>query len=388
MLNIGFYYQGHLMQKEIIGALKRLPNVKLFVFTIPGIISKEEVEKACKELLKNNIRILFTVNDWGLDFEGETAKFLNQHSIVHINWYPDDPFYYEIFFNKKLIAYPNELNFITDRSYIELLKIRGIKSFYLPLASDPEIFYPLNPPCEYKRTTCFVGNSYYEQINSFTKDYEHYLDNLTPFLTNLYFEYQKNPFIDLEAIIATRINSETLPDNLTFNKAVFILKHIVSNIFRKKLILSIASEYPDFMVFGDNNWCLYLPSEKVSTSVKYYTNLSVTYQETKVNIDINRIVIRDGLTQRVFDCLNCGAFIISNYKHALAELFNVHGDKKEVVAFENEQHLKELIKYYLKHDLKRKDIAARGRERVLKEHTYDHRIAEIFRVLSKELGKI
>jgi len=134
-------------------------------------------------------------------------------------------------------------------------------------------------------------------------------------------------------------------------------------------------------------WLMDLPKEKVSTEVGYYINLSQTYRETKINIDVNRIVIRDGLTQRVFDCLASGSFVITNSKPIVRELFETAGKKEEVVMFDNEEHLRELIDYYSVHDAERLAIVARGRKRVLAQHTYDHRVAEIFRVVATEIGK-
>jgi len=51
---------------------------------------------------------------------------------------------------------------------------------------------------------------------------------------------------------------------MSADKAVFVLKHLVSYIFRKRLIVSLARRYPDFMVFGDEWWLMDLPREKVS----------------------------------------------------------------------------------------------------------------------------
>jgi spore maturation protein CgeB len=140
------------------------------------------------------------------------------------------------------------------------------------------------------------------------------------------------------------------------------------------------------MVFGDQWWLLDLPREKISTAVGYYINLSQTYQQTKVNIDVNRVVIREGLTQRVFDCLGSGSFVITSKKSVLPEFFEVQGDNRETVMFESEKHLKDLIDYFASHDEERAAIVQRGRQRVLAEHTYDHRIQAIFRTVSSEMG--
>jgi spore maturation protein CgeB len=138
-------------------------------------------------------------------------------------------------------------------------------------------------------------------------------------------------------------------------------------------------------VFGDPFWKCDLPDEKVFTTVGYYTNLRETYVETKINIDINRVVITEGLTQRVFDCSACGGFIITNNKSILNEFFETGVAGKEIVTFENEHHLKELINHYLTHEDERTAIARRAQERVLKEHTYDHRMRTVFKILSEQM---
>jgi spore maturation protein CgeB len=141
------------------------------------------------------------------------------------------------------------------------------------------------------------------------------------------------------------------------------------------------------MVFGDEFWLCDLPREKVSTAVGYYINLNETYRQTKINIDINRVVITEGLTQRIFDCSAGGNFVITSNKPVIDEFFVTKGENREAIVFNNELHLKELIDYFLKHDDERNAIAQRARERVFKEHTYDHRVRSIFRVISEQMGR-
>jgi spore maturation protein CgeB len=279
----------------------------------------------------------------------------------------------------------NRIDFVTDRSYVTPLRERGMRAHFLPLASDPSIFFPREPAPAFKRRACFVGNSYNQQIFEFSKGYEAFIDSHVPFVSSLLMEFRKNPLIDLSEEVGEKIATAILPAGLTRQKAVFILKHLVSYFYRKKLIVSLCHLYADFMVFGDQWWLVDLPKEKVSTAVGYYVNLSETYQQTKVNIDVNRVVIREGLTQRIFDCLASGAFILTNAKTILPELFVTEGGAREVVMFESETHLKELINFYATHDNERAAIVRRGRQRVLAEHTYDHRIQKIFRIVSEEL---
>lgn len=388
MLTVAFYNQNYLMQKETIASLRKVAGARLVVVDIPDVPAQAQAQEACAALGREDCRLLFTVNDWGMDREGTTASFCASRGIVHVNWCGDDPFYQETFYGVPLLPAPNRIDFVTDRGYVGPMRAAGMNAHFLPLAADPAIFAPSRPATPVVRTACFVGNSYNRQIFEFAKGHEDFIDGHAAFVSGLLSDFRKNQLLDLSDKVAEKIRSGALPAGLTQKKAAFILKHLVSYFYRKKLIVSLCAAYPDFMVFGDQWWLVDLPREKVSTAVGYYVNLNVTYQQTKVNIDVNRVVIREGLTQRVFDCLASGSFVVTSGKSILPELFETRGDAREVVTFESEQHLKDLIDHYAVHDDERAAIVAQGRRRVLAEHTYDRRIQEIFRTVSGELGKI
>jgi spore maturation protein CgeB len=120
--------------------------------------------------------------------------------------------------------------------------------------------------------------------------------------------------------------------------------------------------------------------------VGYYTNLNETYQQTAINVDINRVVIREGFTQRVFDCLGAQAFCITSAKAVVDEYFETKGEVPELVVFDNEQELYDKVAYYHKNPSLRQAIAQRGYERVIQNHTYHHRVATLFALLRSELG--
>ena len=50
----------------------------------------------------------------------------------------------------------------------------------------------------------------------------------------------------------------------------------------------------------------------------------------------------------------------------------------------NHKDLDKKVDYYLKNDEKRKELAKKGRELVLKNHTFDSRVLEILSVLKNE----
>jgi spore maturation protein CgeB len=386
MINAAFFFQHFLVQTEVVEALKRITGIRTIVINIADRPEASQAEAACKAIADNNCAILFTINDWGLDAGGITADFLEKKSIAHVNWCVDDPFFTEIYHNRSYKPKKNRVDFVSNRAYVTLMNKRGYDAHFLPLAADPTLFTPPSGHVEYEHEICFVGNSYKQQIDEFCTGHEDFLDTLVPFMGDLVLRYQSDITTDIDNIISSHITSMKLPDNLPMRKAVFIIKHFISYLYRKRLICGLAADYPEFTVYGDAAWLGDIPEKQFRPSVSYYFRLGEIYRKSKINIDINRVVITEGLTQRIFDCLAGNSFILTSKKAIVSELFNIDSKLQEVVLFDNEQHCRDLINYYLKHDSERMVIAERGRNRVLSEHTYDHRIREMLKIVSARLG--
>ena len=386
MINVAFFNQHFLVQNEVIGALKRLPSIRVVVVDIADHPAAQQAKKACRALTDNNCAVLCTINDWGLDAEGILSAHLGKKAIIHVNWCVDDPFFMEIFHNRPLNAASNRVDFVSNRAYVGPMRARGLDAHFLPLAVDPTLFFPAPGPPAYKRDVCFVGNSYRKQLDQFCEGHGPFMEGLAPFMGELLKRYETDMLVDIGAEAAKKIAEIDLPASLNVPQATFIVKHFISYLFRKRLVCSLARSYPGFMVFGDEFWLCDLPKEKVSLATGYYTNLNETYAQTKINIDINRVVITEGMTQRVFDCLAGENFIMTNKKSIVNEFFSTEGAGREVVVFDNERHCKELIDHFLDRDDERRAIAQRGRKRVLAEHTYDHRLRTMLRAVSNHIG--
>jgi len=387
MINVAFFHQRFLVQAEAIAALKHTPGVRVVVIDIMDSPSKDQSLEVCRALDNQKCSLLFTINDWGMDNEGEIAAHCAKNGTIHINWCVDDPFFMEIFHGRPIMPASNRLDFVSNRAYVAPMRERGLNAHFLPLAADPAIFFPPAEAPPYARDLCFVGNSYRKQIDEFCSSCEGLMERLVPFMGDVLHRYERNMLIDLEREVAAELDGQTLPPSLSKRKATFIVKHFISYLFRKRTVCSLAREFPGFVVFGDPFWKCDLPDEKVSTTVGYYANLRDTYVRTKINIDINRVVITEGLTQRVFDCSACGGFIITNNKSIINEFFETKTVEKELVTFDNERHLKDLINHYLMNEEERLAIARRAQKKVLGEHTYDHRMRTIFKILSEQMNQ-
>ena len=96
--------------------------------------------------------------------------------------------------------------------------------------------------------------------------------------------------------------------------------------------------------------------------------------------------IRDDLNMRVFETLCSGSFLLTDRApgSGLQEMFldRVH------LAYYDDASIEETAAYYLAHPDEREAIAARGREEVLRWHTYDHRAeALVARVLGESADR-
>jgi spore maturation protein CgeB len=82
-----------------------------------------------------------------------------------------------------------------------------------------------------------------------------------------------------------------------------------------------------------------------------------------------------GLNMRTFEIAAAGGFQIVDDIPGLEEQFE---KGREIVVYESPEHFRELADYYLAHPAERKALAEHARERVLRDHTYRHRLRVVF----------
>jgi len=101
------------------------------------------------------------------------------------------------------------------------------------------------------------------------------------------------------------------------------------------------------------------------------------FNASRINLNLHssvqaeQLVSRgDFVNPRTFELAACGAFQLVDERGLLFDLF--HSD--ELATFDSMPDLLEKIDHYLAHPDEREAVAARGREKVLAEHTYAHRM--------------
>jgi spore maturation protein CgeB len=89
-----------------------------------------------------------------------------------------------------------------------------------------------------------------------------------------------------------------------------------------------------------------------------------------------------GLNTRTFEVPAAGGFELVDTVAGLEDHFEIG---REIVAYMSPAHWRELADYYLAHPAERAAIAARGRARVLRDHTYEERLKTILMTMAAHL---
>lgn len=99
------------------------------------------------------------------------------------------------------------------------------------------------------------------------------------------------------------------------------------------------------------------------------------YNATAISVNLqSRVYQMEGVTCRPFEVAACGGFCLTEDRPDLHAFFRVDDD---IVSFSDAADLERKVAYFLAHDDERRDIAARARARVLREHTYVHRARQV-----------
>ncbi|MEW6238772.1 MAG: glycosyltransferase [Candidatus Omnitrophota bacterium] len=146
--------------------------------------------------------------------------------------------------------------------------------------------------------------------------------------------------------------------------------------------LAAAQPY-GLAIYGDALWgqARYtggLTQAYAGRSLKYDCETPLVYAASAINLHINHPQIVDGVPIRIYDVLACGGFLLAEYRPVLEEQFVIGRD---LDVFHTPQELREKIEFYSPRKELRRDIGEQGKQTVLANHTYRHRIKELLSML-------
>ena len=387
-MNVVFFKSNTFLAQELENALKKRNDLNLLITSIPEKIPQQAAHSVIDQIKSHLPAVVISINNAGYDVQGALCDLLSSAGCYQCNWFLDDPFYEDIFFNRRMPDVKNRLDFVSEETFVPLMKEKGYHAYFLPLATDP-LYFNTNGETVYKRDCAFVGNSSLSLLDSIiTKDAANEIEKHARLLNDLKKYYYDNP-CDADIKGRLRKNASQWKDSTVMDNAQFLfrMEWLVGYFYRRDFIIEMAKKLKKrFMCFGDIYWSKFIDPSLVSTDACYYTNLRDYYRSTKVNLNINRIQIRTAFTQRIFDCKASAAFLLTEKRGLNSRFFVTEGKNKELVEFSSWPQCLKLIDYYCEHEEGREKIARAGREKVLAEHTYDRRIGQILEVCRKEWG--
>jgi spore maturation protein CgeB len=150
---------------------------------------------------------------------------------------------------------------------------------------------------------------------------------------------------------------------------------------RQQMFASMA-QYP-FRIWG-SEWPTGKPFDRLvqdeSRRVSPEEYIKV-FNATDINLNLHSSSERDGvdpsgdfINPRTFELAGCGAFQLCDERSLLPELFEVG---KEIITFSNMSELRQKIEHYRAHPEERATVCEAARARVIKEHTYEHRLEQM-----------
>lgn len=104
------------------------------------------------------------------------------------------------------------------------------------------------------------------------------------------------------------------------------------------------------------------------------------YHQSRIMLGVQNA--EDQVTQRTFEILGTGAFMIASRTPELMRLFR---EGEEIVLSSSPEETLELVEYYLRHPEERLRIGMKARAAVMREHTFDHRLTMLWPHVRKRM---
>jgi len=321
--------------------------------------------------------MVLSINHVGCDQEGYIPSALRQAGIPLAIWYVDNPFAL-LPSDIKVMIGDASLLLSFDSSYVnELQDQTGVTAVHLPLGTNPERFYPLGfPDAQPEMDISFVGNLGIDMLHHQRLGLEKNNPGLGKLVDRISDSLISGNSDTGEFSFKTLAQSMDINWNLLspeLQNHIRIASDTDASVRKRISIVSSLRKF-NIKVVGGPEWEQYLPPEHLLPPVGYLNGLCAVYRNSRISLNITRLQLRSGVNQRIFDVPATGSFLLTDRS---PELENYLQPGEEVGVYENAHDIKDKVGYYLSHNNEMKKITERARDRVLKEHTYQHRVSKI-----------
>ncbi len=370
----------YFLMGEVIAALDRMQApYALLNINDDSLGQNEFVERLLTAVVTFKPDFALTINHLGVDREGVLMELLERLQLPLASWFVDNP-HLILHLYTKLVSRWTAL-FTWDADNISSLKTLGFEHvFHLPLGTDPTRFAPpANTPSTHalKADVSFVGNSMVYKVAqrmkagrfpaAMLKTYKHIAAAFGA--SN---ERDVRHFLEQSQheVLQEYTALHTPEQRLAYET---MITWEATRQYRTACVRQILPFAP--LIVGDAGWHTTFRHEalpwRAHAELSYYSDLPWFYPLSSINFNCTSKQMKGAVNQRVFDVPACGAFLLTDQRSQMDELFEPH---KEVAFYAHPEEVPSLIRFYLANPNARHKISLAARRRILAEHTYEHRL--------------
>lgn len=349
------------------------------------------LKKLSEVILEGNFEFVFSINFFPI-----ISRLCNVLKIPYVCWLVDSPV-----FQMYSDAVQGEYNriFIFDRALYEQYYPKNPQGiFHLPLATNTDHW---DQVCNnmtgadkgrYSGDISFIGSLYtekcpYNKIQMMSDYLRGYLEGIMNAQLKIYGYNFLAEVLTPEIIqeFKQSVSWEASPEDYVIDDAIFIADEYlgvkVSEMERIQL-LNILAKYFQVRFYTQSDVSVLENVINCGSAESRY-EMPKIFRCSKINLNPTAKSIKTGISQRIWDIMGCGAFLISNYQAELPEHFELG---KDIETYGSLEELADKCAYYLEHEEERQAIARNGYEKVKKYHTYEIRIREMLDILGKSFA--
>ncbi|WP_414848025.1 CgeB family protein [Bacillus sp. IT-79MI2] len=300
-----------------------IDSLKKVVRELHVVSPKQDLLRVSQKV-KPDLVLVFS----GFKLPCHQVELLKRNGIKTAVWMTDDPYVID---QSKKIAPFYEFVFTQEINCVSFYKSIGCQNVYhLPLAADPNVFYPREVDEKYKTDILFIGVAFSNRVKFFDEIAD-YLVNKNMLISGVGWKSLKNYHL-----LQRRINA--------------------------------------------NHWLSPEETANYYNGAKIVLNLHRSHDDPTINKNSEKIEALS-LNPRTFEISACGAFQLTDIRPDVSEFYKPGYD---IETYRTPQELIEKIEYYLNNEEERKTIASRALNRIQNEHTFSHRILELLGIVFPE----
>lgn len=346
------------------------------------------VEAVSGWIMKAPLAFVFSIN-----FFPAISYICERLKVPYVCWTVDSPVP-ELFSN----ALGNTYNriFLFDRAQYDFFSpVNPSCIHYLPLAADNKQFEKSvlsmteADYAAYGADISFVGSLYTEKCRydrlTLSEHTKGYVDGLMEAQLQI---YGCNFIADslTESVIREIMDADPLfyqGEDLREGVERYLVAHQyvgmkLAALERERTLRRLSEHFPVTLYTRSDTSSL--PHVDCRGGVRTLTEMPKVFQASRINLNMTIRPIETGLSQRIWDVLACGGFLLTNYQSEIPDYFEIG---KELETYESIPELEEKVRYYLSHEDERMEIAIRGYEKVAAHHSYEVRLAQMIKILTK-----